>query len=300
MTKEQEIKIHELYELGKNDVEIANVINMSSESVRHWRLKNNKDSNFRYKDSCKINVNTLKELVLEGKTDKEIATILNVSEIGVYGSRKRNNIQRESYSENVKIPFNKFQKELLIGTLLGDSSLRKIGKNPNFSCEHSIAQKDYALHKYKHLISLNATYKEYKRKTVDKRNNKYYESAIVRLPANPAFKELYDKLYINNVKKITPELLKDFTEISLAYMFMDDGNFNSSGGISISTNCFTIEELKLLIDFFETKFSLKFTIHKKRIIYLNKSQYSKFVSLIFPYLIESMYYKIGLLKISVS
>lgn len=300
MTQEQEIKIHELYELGKNDAEIARSINMSSESIRHWRLKNNKDSNFRYKDACKINVDILNKLVLEGKTDKEISIILNVSETGVYGSRKRNNILRESYSENKSIFINQFQKELLIGTLLGDSSLRKEGKNPSFSCEHGISQKDYAFHKYKQLISLGAKYKESTRKTRDVRTNKYYKSSIIRLPANPEFIDIYNTLYINNTKQITKELLKDFSEVSLAYMFMDDGYYNSNGGISICTNCFTKEELNLFINFLYDKFSLKFSIQKRNTIYLSVSQYSKFVSLVFPYLLESMYYKIGLQKISVS
>ena len=43
------------------------------------------------------------------------------------------------------------------------------------------------------------------------------------VPANPAIKEWDEAFYKNNKKVIPFELFNYFTEVSLAFMFMDDG-----------------------------------------------------------------------------
>lgn len=62
------------------------------------------------------------------------------------------------------------------------------------------------------------------------------------VPANPAIKDWDAAFYKNNKKVIPFELFNYFTEVSLAFMFMDDGT-KTHNSYSIATNCFTTEEL---------------------------------------------------------
>ena len=290
--------MQEMYDLGKNDAEISRVLKCCTETVRQWRLKNNYPKNFRYKDTCKINVEKLKQLVNDGLKDSEIAKILNVSIDGVYGSRMRNNIDRPSFSIAKMKEATLKQRNILIGTLLGDSSLCLSEKsiNPRFKCEHGLKQKEYCYYKYELLESLGMKYNHRKRSTPDKRTGLLYESYSIESVANPYYLEIYNNLYINKTKVITDYILKDFNAESLAFMFMDDG-YKINNSIGLATNCFTKKELNNFIKFLKNKFDLNFNIHNENTLYLICEDTKKFISIVFPYLHETMYYKVGLQKL---
>jgi len=50
----------------------------------------------------------------------------------------RNNISRPSFAISKLVEATQHQREILIGTLLGDSSLRKESINPGFKCAHGL------------------------------------------------------------------------------------------------------------------------------------------------------------------
>lgn len=289
------ILINDLYNQGKNDAEIARIVNVSTETIRLWRIKNGKDKNFNYISRRKVLKEDIEPLINKGLKDIEIAKILKVSCSTIYYWRKYEKLERNSFSEALPIKLSQYQLEVMTGILLGDGSLNKDFKNPRFSCEHGFKQKDYAFHKYKIFESLKASYKECIRKTMDIRTNIYYKSATVTCPCNPAFLSLYDSLYTNK-KCITLKFLENFTAISLAYLFMDDG-YKTQSSIKIATNCFSKQDLEIFIKFLKIKFNLHFNIHKDNSIYLQSKDFKLFVSLIFPYLLESFYYKINITKL---
>ena len=112
----------------------------------------------------------------------------------------------------------------------------------------------------------------------------------MRLNANPAFNELFNNLYYPE-KRITKEFLKNYSELSLAVHFMDDG-CKLKSGYSIATNCFSNEDLKLFIDFLKSKFNLDCSLHKNNILYIGAKSKDNFTNLIKPYIIDSMLYKL--------
>lgn len=286
-------RLVELHKEGKTDVEIASIMNVSRQLVQVNRKKLGLVSNFSYESFRKMDYKEVEKLVRENKTDREIAKLYNVKPISVYFFRKRNNIQRDNLHINKAIELTNRQKSIIIGSLLGDSSLRKTNINPIFTCEHGIKQLEYCKWKAKELESLGAKFSISKRKTIDKRTGLYYESAICRLPANPELLPIYNSLYIDERKTITSEYLKDFDELSLAVMFMDDGSFNGKS-ISIATNCFTEEELILLLEFFKTKFNLTFHINSNNSIYLLKKDFEHFKDIVLPYMRQELLYKLSL------
>ena len=77
---------------------------------------------------------------------------------------------------------------------------------------------------------------------------------------------------------------------------MDDGTFKSPG-LRIATNCFSKQEVELLIYTLKTKFNIKSTLNLNNSnyqLYIHKESMPVLKSLILPYMIPSMFYKLGL------
>ena len=119
--------------------------------------------------------------------------------------------------------FSDFQKQVICGILLGDASLQyfsRASRTPALTTVHSEAQKDYS----QHLASLLGGICKSRNRKEDPRTGKVYKSYDVRTPGNKYFLDIYSNIYDLNKKKVpTVEFLENFTEVSLAYWFMDDG-----------------------------------------------------------------------------
>lgn len=282
-----------LYNQGLNDVQIAKILGKSSETIRQLRIKLNLAKNFSYSQFKTIDEAKVSKLVNDGLRDREIAKQLGVSLDGIYAVRKRLGLKRKSFSiANTIIP-TKEQIQILTGCLLGDGSLLLSDKsiNPRFSCEHGLKQKEYCYWKFQKLESLEMKYKESIRKTVDSRNGKFYESATIRSLANTEFLKIYNTLYINKKKVITKDFLKNYTALSLAIHYMDDGTVSGTT-YSIATNCFSLEDIEIFREHLKTNFGLDFKLQKNGSIYFPAKYRTLFNFIVSPYIHNSMKYKI--------
>lgn len=286
-------KFRQLYAQGKTDPEIAKELQVSRSLIQAYRKQCGLPSNFSYNSFRKMDYDKVKKLVAENKTDKEIAEIFNVKPISVYFLRKRNSLTRDNLLYNKSRTPTKRQWSIIVGSLLGDASLRKTNVNPSYSCEHSMKQLDYCKWKYEELKSLNANFHICKRKTPDKRNGKLYESAVCRLPTNPALSEIYNYFYDTGVKKIVSEIFPYIDELALAVWFMDDG-YKTTSSVAIATNCFTEYDLLILIDFLQLRFNLTFHIFSDNRLYLLSRCFQHFKDLILPYMRPELLYKVSL------
>lgn len=290
MMKEQLIA---LYNQGKMDSEIANELNVTTGAIYYWRKKLNLKSKFNYSKISKINKKKFEELFYSGYTDSQIAKELGMSSDGIYSHRVRNGYIRENYNVSKPKILSDYQKQVLLGTMLGDSSFKKTHDmiNPGITCGHSIKQKEYCEYKTSIFENLGAKCKHSKRNTPDKRTGKYYEIYTMRVPANSELKGWYNSFYQNGKKRIPFELFEYFTEVSLAFMFMDDGS-KTDCGYTIATNCFTEEEIIKFRTFLMSKFNLETTMYKSHVLYIRAKSVQKFTDLIFPHIIPSMQYKL--------
>jgi len=80
---------------------------------------------------------------------------------------------------------------------------------------------------------------------------------------------------------------------------MDDGCFIKNRGVKFCTNSFTLKEIKYLGSILQSKFGLDFTIHKTGVLnqynlYLPKNNMKKLIDLVKPYMVPTMYYKLGI------
>jgi hypothetical protein len=81
---------------------------------------------------------------------------------------------------------------------------------------------------------------------------------------------------------------------------MDDGSTLNKGA-KIATNCFTLEEVNFLCNVLKSRYNIFATPNKSGknkgyVIYIHVNSMKLFTSIVKPYLLPSMYYKLGSYK----
>ena len=204
---------------------------------------------------------------------------------------KRSRKELNEYKNSLKLT--KEQHEVLVGGLLGDLSLNKIGNYSRLVVEQK--NKEYLFHLYeifKDFVRTPPKERLQKRLITSEVKSTWYFSTI----SHPDFEEYY-KLFYKDKIKIIPLNLKDLITVrGLAYWFMDDGTRNK-GYYKISTCCFTLEEHNIILDAFLVKFDLQVSLTKYAKYYeihlsAKNNANKKFKLLIESFIIDSMKYKI--------
>lgn len=118
-----------------------------------------------------------------------------------------------------------------------------------------------------------------------------------------SFNWIREAFYPNGIK-IVPSIIEQYLTIQgLAILIMDDGCYIKNRGIRIATLSYTYEEVLFLSQLITKKFNLITTIQKGNLIentyqiYITKDSMPQLISLIQPFMVPSMFYKLGLPKI---
>ena len=197
-------------------------------------------------------------------------------------------------------------KDLLVGLLLGDAHIRKVGTSKAyFTFEQSTKKADY----------FNHVYDAVKAENLVKEAPAFYERSDPRYPGKVTssyhfksntvedLRPLADLFLDENGGKIIPSNISDLlTERSLAYWIMDDGQHVNRGGVTLCTDSFKHDEIITLQNVLKSNFDLKTTIHLKKgisgyyeRIYISKnSTFESFKPSIADHMQESMLYKINM------
>ena len=236
---------------------------------------------------------TIKNLHDSGLTCRQIAIKLNKSSntirFHIQKMGLKPNIEKQWFAQE-EHELSDIQKQFLYGSLLGDLCLRKQAKNAKLCLVQSSIQKELFMSKVNILCEFMGKYKEVK--SFDKRTCKVYSQYRGDSKAHPEFTKIYNILYKNGTKIITEEYLNLITHpIALAYWFMDDGTKRGT----IATNCFTEQEVDLLISWLSSKWNIKATKQKNSkqfVIHISAKSRKLFEDLIVSYIIPEMRYKL--------
>lgn len=194
------------------------------------------------------------------------------------------------------------QREVIIGSLLGDGTMRigQAGRNANFKVEHGLAQRALVEWKYLELESLVFTGPKLSFRYRDM-GERYPKSWWFRTIRHPVLSDIYRAFYTGEAyrtgrKRIPNDIEASLTPLALAVWIMDDGGYTRSR-IDISTYSFLLKEIQLLTNSFKSRYGLRVTHYRDRDkgyrMYFNQKETAKFVQIIRPYIIPSMVYKIG-------
>lgn len=195
------------------------------------------------------------------------------------------------------------QRSFITGSMLGDGTMR-MGKgaiNANFKVDHCLEQKEYVMWKYDILKDFVPTGPKLSCRTTQD-GVRYEKSWWFRTVRHPILTDIYREFYKTDSyrcgRKIVPgNIIELLDPLGIAVWIMDDGSY-SNGKIDISTYSFTLREIELLKEVMQDKFSVTMSYFNDRDIgyrmYCSTKETQKLINLIYPYIIKTMRYKIGL------
>uniref|UniRef100_UPI0022378448 LAGLIDADG endonuclease n=1 Tax=Ramaria rubella TaxID=113071 RepID=UPI0022378448 len=197
---------------------------------------------------------------------------------------------------------------VIFGLLLGDGyANNRSGEGVRISIKQSIIHKEYLFSLYEFFLNKgycsNNKPREYIRTIKDIK--KIYSGYEFNTFTFRSFMWIYELFYKKGKKIVSLNIEKYITPLTLAIWISDDGCFCSStggrGGVRITCNSFSLEEVEYLTNVLRKKFFLDCTIQKislkdKYSIYIKKNSITRLENLILPYLHISMHYKLGLLN----
>jgi len=184
------------------------------------------------------------------------------------------------------IPLDNLESQVIIGSILGDGSLCKSGKNYRLRIEHKAIHLEYVLWKYQYLYRLCITKPQF-----SFIHNSYRFGTI----GHPNLTDLYSIFYRGHIKIIPDDISEFFTPLCLAIWFMDDGN-KIHNTVSISIHNYSKDDANKIQDLllaFGIQTKIHFDGHGKR-LYIPTSCYLLFKRLVKPYIdnISCMAYKL--------
>lgn len=202
------------------------------------------------------------------------------------------------------IPLSKRTKAILLGSLLGDGSLRIHPRyqNARFSFRHSIKQKEYFFWKVNQLkeISGPKSFWLQGRKGHDGWGTKkwrYQSKALASLT------QLYDLTCKKDRKQIRRKWLNQLLPLSLAIWWLDDGSLvsDSRQGV-LCTDSFSEKEVEILAKYLKNVWQIKTSLGQVgetgrfRLWIRSTENLQKFLRLILPHIeVEQMLSKIIML-----
>jgi len=191
----------------------------------------------------------------------------------------------------------KRQREIIIGTILGDGYLQKTGKrNARLKLEHSERQRDYIWWKYEQLKNLMQD----KPKRIERynpiwqRTYTYYRCQTHSMPLLGRYKRwFYDEQGRKRIPENIAQLLK--SPLSLAVWFMDDGHYyKRDGSAHIYLPRYSDEELQRLVAALEQNFGLHPRVVWKKgypCLYFPREETERLMALIKPWVPPCMSHK---------
>ena len=195
-----------------------------------------------------------------------------------------------------KLVLDQFQTSVLIGSLLGDGTLRRgqRAKNVNFKVEHGLKQKEYVFWKYEVFKEWVTTPPKISVR-YDKNRLPYLKSWWFRTLRHPSITMFYKKFYVDGVKIIPKDIDNFLDSLAFAVWIMDDGSLNQDR-LDISTYSFKLKEIWLLQKAIFKRFSLECNYYKDRDkgyrMYFRKNETQKLVPIISSFIIPNLRYKI--------
>lgn len=235
------------------------------------------------------------KLAKERKNACEIAKIINIDSRRVFDRLKANNITdyKRGKTNDRKIIQNEEQRQVLIGTILGDGCIfkGKNSKNYRMNLAHSLKQKKYFMYKYEILKSLG--FNEPKIETeVHSKTNKKYTCIKTQSLSNPLFTDMYKIWYKNGKKTIPKEKTNEIGDLAIAIIFYDDG-FKTKSSYCISMNNFETESINNFREMLLRRYNIETSMFKDCTIYIRANSKNKFKKIVKKYATNDVLYKLG-------
>ncbi|KKQ59176.1 MAG: hypothetical protein US78_C0009G0001, partial [Parcubacteria group bacterium GW2011_GWD1_38_16] len=182
----------------------------------------------------------------------------------------------------------KFERQIIIGSLLGDGYMRIMPGRSNAFLEinHSIEAKEYVDYKYESLKRLCESAPKERKTNEGRVAYRFFTKQHSELT------ELYDRFYKQGKKVIPLDIVVD--PVILAVWYMDDGSKSRDRDVYINTQQFSIaDQNRLLYCLRLLGIQARLNKDKKYFrIRILKDSINNFMRIIYPHIVDSMKYKL--------
>lgn len=188
-------------------------------------------------------------------------------------------------TDNTEGSLTEEQKEILIGVLLGDGAMRK-KTHALLEINHSYKQKDYVDWLYQKFQNIVDTPPKVRKSNGNRIAYRFTTRSL------PQLTEYYDSFFERRHKLIPDSFA--LRPLTLAVWYMDDGS-RCDKDIYLNTQQFSQEEQRKLVLLLEKQYFIQSSLNKDkqyRRIRIKKDSVQKFMSLISPFVVSSMRYKL--------
>lgn len=299
--KEELVNLH--INLKKTLTEIAFIYDVNYNIVSKWFKQYDIKINKYNISEVKPEKDKLYNLYQNKLTIQQIADIYQVDKKTVNNWFKSYNIEVNSnirkFYHLKAVPFTEIQKQFIVGTLLGNGHIARIGKKSRrLTITHCEKQLDYLL--WKKDIMSNFVNNIRKNEKTSKNSIFWSFASITHNEFN-----FYHNLFYENNKKVIKENIADYlTNFGLAVWLMDSGFKSNNVNIRLSTELFSENENEILKRIIKLNFDLNCkvcTYVKNNIKYhylsFNKRNSILLSKIVDKYIIPSMKYKLVLEEI---
>lgn len=223
---------------------------------------------------------------------------------GVYDLHgEKKNIIDASYLLAATEELSYTQRQILLGGILGDSTISKHG---NLIMKHGLKQREYLSWKAGAFSSLSDScgIHEHTVESFGVRRT----GVMFRTRAHAAFYKERARFYGPGKKRITDETLKEIDELGLAVWYFDDGSVTrrldkNTLYVTFCTDGFDYESVQLLSDWLHLRWGLTNCIYRSESAYADKDfgweiklcgePAETLLDIVSPYAVNCMQYKLG-------
>jgi hypothetical protein len=191
----------------------------------------------------------------------------------------------------------KRQREILIGTILGDASLQSIGRrNARLRLEHSEKQKEYIFWKYEQLKNLMQS----RPKKIERFNPRFKKTYVYyrcQSHSSPTLGKYRRYFYDEEGRKRIPEQIELLlrSPLTLAVWYMDDGHYDARDRVVyIYMPRYSREQLQRLCRALKLNFNVEPKVVYKKgypCLYFPQQEAIRLLTLINEHIIQGMRYK---------
>lgn len=232
------------------------------------------------------------------QTDTDLAELIHliVEHIVLpHQSYKTSSAKMAEYKKSIS--FSNFQRAILIGTLLGDASLRRRDFKYNPSYTFTFSQK---YDKWQYIEWLYLVFHQFAKgkpnisHTIGKTS--MYRFRLMHHPELEFYWNLFYRKIGDKTIKIVPNDIKNYlSPVSLAVLIQDDGTNHADVTNLIATHGFTEQDNHILANALNEKFDLNFKVRKAgkyHRLYLPARDVNNIRDIIEPYIVPCFQYKL--------
>jgi recombination protein RecA len=178
------------------------------------------------------------------------------------------------------------QRQIIVGTVLGDGSMRRSRTNALLEINHSVKQREYVDWKYDNLAAFVLT----PPKERPGNGGRVAYRFVTR--SDPELTSIYRVFYENGVKRVPSEL--ELTPLTMAVWYMDDGS-KSRRAVYLNTQQFDLQSQERFLGLMSEQWGISGSLHKDKQyqrIWVRVESVTKFVGLIDPFVLPQFKYKL--------